>query len=54
MAHFVLHAHILRSSLSLTDSETNRLRDYVAMQPISRMVADDGGTDVATNAEVRH
>lgn len=54
MAHFVLHAHILRSSLSLTDSETNRLRDYVAMQPMSRMVADDGGTDVATNAEVRH
>jgi len=54
MAHFVLHAHILRSSLSRAISGTNRLRDYIAMQRRFAVQADDGGTDVATNAEVRH
>ncbi|MEE9304137.1 MAG: hypothetical protein V3U84_10165 [Thiotrichaceae bacterium] len=54
MAHFVLHAHILRSSLSRAISETNRLRDYIAMQRRLAVVADDGGTRHATNAAVRH
>lgn len=54
MAHFVLHAHILRSSLSHTDSETNRYRNYIAMQRKPTVTADDGGTDVATNAVVSH
>ena len=54
MALFVLHAHILRSSLSHANSGTNRLRYYIAMQRRFAVQADDGGTDVATNAEVRH
>ena len=54
MAHFVLHAHILRSSLTCTNSGTTQYRGYIAMQRITKITADDGGTDVATNAAVRH
>jgi len=53
MAHFVLHAHILRSSLTITNSGTIlvllNLRLYIVLNS-----ADDGGTNVATNMEVKH
>ena len=53
MAHFVLHAHILRSSLALTDSGTNRLWDYFKV--LNPTVAlDDGGTKHTTNTEAKH